>query len=151
MIRLSRALQMDVSVGLLFDKPTLAALCEGVDQLRSARRGLERPPLTRAPRDEPLPLSFFQERIWEFCRTAPDPLLFTTHVDIDLSGPLNVVALERSLTELFRRHEVLRTSFGVRTGQPVQIVGAAQAVPLPLVDLTRDPDPATAADRLSVE
>src|SRR5437762_3277504 len=82
--------------------------CERADQLRSTTRGMARPALTRAPRDQPLPLSFFQERIWEFCRTAPDPLLFTTHIDIELAGPLNVPALDRGLTELFRRHEVLR-------------------------------------------
>ncbi|HEX2740524.1 MAG TPA: condensation domain-containing protein, partial [Rubrobacter sp.] len=40
-----------------------------------------------------------------------------------LRGPLDVAALEASLHEICARHEALRTTFGTRDGEPVQIVG----------------------------
>src|SRR5205807_1464040 len=52
-----------------------------------------------------------------------------------LHGILDGVALERSLQELVRRHESLRTTLQVRAGQPVQVIHPAGLFRLPLVDL----------------
>ena len=52
-----------------------------------------------------------------------------------MTGELNVAALERSLNEIVRRHEILRTTFDVVDGQPVQIVSPSLHVPLVVVDL----------------
>ena len=54
-------------------------------------------------------------------------------------GPLNQEALERSLSEIVRRHEVLRTTFQLENGGPVQVVGVAQPLKLELVDLSQLP------------
>jgi amino acid adenylation domain-containing protein len=141
-VRLGKAFQVDLPVSLLFSKPTLADLSERIDQLRSSKRGVQRPPVMRARRDQPLPLSFFQERIWEYCQATSDPLQFSTHMNIDLRGPLDAALLQRSLTEVVRRHEVLRTTVGIHQGKPVQIIRAAEPVPLLIVDLSDDPDAA---------
>ena len=53
-----------------------------------------------------------------------------------ISGPLNVVALERSFNELLRRHESLRTTFQISEGQPVQIVNDPEPLRLEVLDLT---------------
>ena len=53
-----------------------------------------------------------------------------------LSGALAVAALERSLSELVRRHEALRTRFVARGGEPLQVVGEAERVELPVTDLS---------------
>jgi amino acid adenylation domain-containing protein len=129
-VRLGRALNVEVPASLVFDKPTLAELCAAVDQLRMTTRGETRPPITSAPRDCPLPLSFFQERIWEYSQATPDPLRFRTIVAMDLLGPLDVDLFRRSLEDVMRRHEVLRTTIGVEDGRPVQIVHEPFAVPV---------------------
>ena len=56
------------------------------------------------------------------------------------SGPLHLDALAQSINEIRRRHEVLRTTFAVCDGQPVQIIGPAVAEELPLVDLSGVPE-----------
>src|SRR4029077_19517325 len=57
------------------------------------------------------------------------------------SGPLDVVALERTFAEIVRRHEIWRTTFELREGQPVQVVHPAEAgFKLPLVDLRDIPE-----------
>jgi hypothetical protein len=56
-----------------------------------------------------------------------------------LRGPLDVAALEASLHEICTRHETLRTTFGTRDGEPVQIVGPPRPVPLARVDLRQLP------------
>jgi hypothetical protein len=145
-VRLGRALQVDLPMSLLFEKPTLAALCERIDQLRTSKRGVERPPVTRARRDQPLPLSSFQEKIWGYCQSAADPLQFATRMDIDLRGPLDVSTLQRSLTEVVRRHEALRTTIGNRDGKPVQVICPAATMPLPVIDLGSSSDIGQAFD-----
>jgi hypothetical protein len=40
------------------------------------------------------------------------------------------------LTEVVRRHEVLRTTFATRLGRPVQVVAPPRPQPLPVIDLT---------------
>ena len=45
------------------------------------------------------------------------------------------MALRRSLHEVVRRHESLRTTFGERDGEPVQLVHPPAPAALPLVDL----------------
>src|SRR5262249_3326029 len=59
----------------------------------------------------PAPLSFGQERLWFLHQL--DPLDTSYHLTsaVRFRGPLEVAALRRALTEIVRRHEVLRTTF----------------------------------------
>lgn len=63
-----------------------------------------------------------------------------------LRGPLDVAALETSLHEICARHEALRTTFGTRDGEPVQIVGPPRPAPLTRVDLRELPPEAREAE-----
>ena len=49
------------------------------------------------------------------------------------AGPSNGVALERSLNEVVRRHEILRTTFIAIDGTPVQVIAPALTLPVPVV------------------
>src|SRR5258708_30291398 len=88
------------------------------------------------PSGEPVPLSLSQEQLWLRERTAPGiPLLYNECVTVRMLGPLEVPALEESLAEIIRRHEIWRTSYDTRNGQPVQVVQPAQKkFQLPLLD-----------------
>ncbi|HYP40297.1 MAG TPA: amino acid adenylation domain-containing protein [Chloroflexia bacterium] len=85
----------------------------------------------------PCPLSFAQERLWFFEQLEPGKALYNLPRVVRISGSLDPAILERSLNEVVNRHEVLRTSFGVVNGQPVQLI----APPLPLSNTTGDPNP----------
>ncbi|HZP16397.1 MAG TPA: condensation domain-containing protein, partial [Terriglobales bacterium] len=79
------------------------------------------PVLRREPRDR-APLSFAQERFWLIHELDPASYLYNVPRALRLTGKLDHAALERSLNEMVRRHEALRTVFRVESGEPVQII-----------------------------
>ncbi|MBP2406567.1 condensation domain-containing protein [Streptomyces syringium] len=86
-------------------------------------------------RREGLPLSYAQQSMW-FLERLAGTTLYAVPMTFRLAGELDQAALHRSIEELVRRHEALRTRFPVVDGQPVQRVDRDAAVPLPLTDLT---------------
>ncbi len=84
--------------------------------------------------DDELPLSFQQERLWFFHQIQPDSAAYNQSLGLRLTGPLDVAALERAVSEIVARHESLRTSFPARDGRPYQRIAPAAPVPLDLAD-----------------
>ena len=72
--------------------------------------------------DGPAPLSASQRRAWILEQLDPGHAPFNRPFALRLKGPLDHAALARSLGEILRRHEVLRTVFRERNGAPVQVV-----------------------------
>ncbi|HEU0078336.1 MAG TPA: amino acid adenylation domain-containing protein, partial [Longimicrobiaceae bacterium] len=98
--------------------------------------GTQAPPLVPVPRDgRPLPLSFAQQRLWFLDRLEPGSPAYNIPSALLLRGRLEVAALRAAVTGVVRRHEALRTVFAEAGGEPVQVVGAPRAVPVPLAEL----------------
>ncbi|MGK7898705.1 MAG: condensation domain-containing protein, partial [Xenococcus sp. (in: cyanobacteria)] len=74
------------------------------------------------PREGNIPLSFGQERLWQLDSLHPENIVHNLHVSYQLDGELDVAILEKSIQEIINRHEVLRTSFPIVDGQPVQVI-----------------------------
>ncbi|HEX2202014.1 MAG TPA: non-ribosomal peptide synthase/polyketide synthase [Longimicrobium sp.] len=83
-----------------------------------------------------IPLSFAQERMWFLDQLDPGSAVYNLPSPMRLKGALDVDALERALSDIVRRHEVLRTSFGLRDGAPVQVIAPPFRVRLEAVDLS---------------
>ena len=81
------------------------------------------------------PLSFSQTRMWLLDRLKPGDPTYNRPSNIQISGRLNVEVLEKSLNEIIRRHDVLRTSFIAEIGQPVQKITPHLRLTLPVIDL----------------
>ncbi|HEY3569188.1 MAG TPA: amino acid adenylation domain-containing protein, partial [Thermoanaerobaculia bacterium] len=81
------------------------------------------------------PLSFAQERLWVLDRMDPGSPAYNILSAVRLTGRLDVRAMARSLTEIVRRHAVLRSVLTEIDRRPAQVVEAPRPVPLPLVDL----------------
>src|SRR6266576_2374232 len=98
--------------------------------------------ITPRPRGNTAPLSLAQEQVWLHGQLAPPGVpVYNETLTIRRSGPLNLAALERTFAETIRRHEIWRTTFELRDGQPVQVVHPAEAAfKLPLVDLREIPE-----------
>ncbi|MEP7339452.1 MAG: amino acid adenylation domain-containing protein, partial [Acidobacteriota bacterium] len=82
------------------------------------------------------PLSYAQERLWFLAQLEPENPFYNVSKAVRLTGAVDVRALELTLSEIIRRHEVLRTRFELRDDQPVQIICAPQEFILPVEDLT---------------
>ncbi|MBW4635809.1 MAG: amino acid adenylation domain-containing protein [Iphinoe sp. HA4291-MV1] len=106
------------------------------DVLSSSRQGS---PLQQISRESDIPLSFAQQRFWLINQLEPNSAYNEYVAFLRLEGSLNVVALEQSLNEIRRRHEVLRTTFAVVNGQPIQKISSYAPVALSVIDLRKFP------------
>lgn len=86
------------------------------------------------------PLSFAQQRLWFLNQLEPNSSVYNLPTAFHLKGPLDVAALERSLNEIIRRHEILRSHFSTVNGQPVQVISPTLALTLPIVALQKIPE-----------
>ncbi|AKT41192.1 non-ribosomal peptide synthetase [Chondromyces crocatus] len=91
--------------------------------------------IPRRSTEGPAPLSFAQQRLWFLDQLQPGSPFYNIPEAVRLRGPIDVDALRRCLAEVVRRHEALRTTFGVVDGRPVQIVVPDVRADLPLIDL----------------
>ncbi|MCP4655815.1 MAG: non-ribosomal peptide synthetase, partial [bacterium] len=106
--------------------------------LRTARTtGVTAPAIDAVAREgeRGLPTSFAQERQWFLVELEPDTAAYNLPDAARLRGRLDLVALEASFQEIVRRHEVLRTTFRVVDGEPLQVISPRRRLPLPVVDL----------------
>ena len=103
-------------------------------QLKAKKSSRPREIARRAEGDR-LPLSFSQQRLWFLDQLTPANAAYHIPASIRLTGPLNLAALRQAFTEIIRRHEVLRTTFALVEGQPVQVVGPVSELPLLTIDL----------------
>ena len=104
----------------IFTAQTLRELAAQIEELR------HRPSfdlgIVPAGREAPLPLSFAQERLWFLHQLEPDNPFYNTPLALRLRGSLDKAALQAALQDLLDRHEVLRTAFLDRGGEPQQVI-----------------------------
>ncbi|HEX8273629.1 MAG TPA: amino acid adenylation domain-containing protein [Longimicrobiaceae bacterium] len=146
--RLREEFRVELPLRALFEAPTVARLAPRIESLRGAGDALQAPPLVSVPRDRPLPLSFAQQRLWFIEQMEAGSALYNVPFPLRLRGPLDPGSLRRSLAELVRRHESLRTVVGEVDGEAVQVIHAPAPVPLPVVDLSALPPAAREAEAM---
>jgi amino acid adenylation domain-containing protein len=98
----------------------------------------------------PFPLSLAQERLWLLHQFEEGTSLYTIFGGLKLIGPLSRPALEHSLSELVRRHEILRTNFQLSDGVPVQVIRETAPVDFDFIDLRAVPAAEREAHALAI-
>jgi amino acid adenylation domain-containing protein/non-ribosomal peptide synthase protein (TIGR01720 family) len=133
---------LELPVRAVFEAPTAAALAARIERERAGGAGTAEglPPIRRVPRQDLLPLSFSQQRLWVLDQLQPGLPTYNLPGALRLAGPLAVDALLRSLGEVVRRHEVLRTRFPAGEGLASQVIEPPSFF-LPQVDLSGLLDP----------
>ena len=104
-----------------------------------SEQGINTPAAEGIPRREergPAPLSFAQQRLWFFDQFEPGSPAYNLVSSVLLQGKLDSVALERSFSEVIRRHEALRTTFDVKDNEVVQVIAPPEPLHLQLVSIT---------------
>ncbi|MBV9927471.1 MAG: amino acid adenylation domain-containing protein [Acidobacteria bacterium] len=146
--RVREAFRVDVPLRDIFETPTVAGLAEKVAAALQLTEAPELPPITPVPRDGHLPLSFAQERLWLLHQLHPESVAYHVLRPMRIKGALDVPLLERTATEVIRRHEIYRTTVGVRDGVPVQVIHPSRPVRLRVIDV-RDLPPAERERRVA--
>src|SRR5271170_3596211 len=91
------------------------------------------------------PLSFAQQRLWFLEQLEPGSAQYNTPMGACLRGQLDVSVLTRTLEEIIRRHEALRTVFRAIDNRPVQVVLPPFKLAMPVVDLSNISEPTRTA------
>jgi amino acid adenylation domain-containing protein len=105
------------------------AMCVGPDVHRAERSG------------RPEVLSFSQQRLWFLDQLEPGNAAFHIPVVLILKGELNMDAFCYALNKVHERHDILRTSFRMEDGKPVQFIEPGASLgELPILDLSGQPE-----------
>ena len=135
----------EVPVAALFDHPTvtrLAAVIEG------PAVGIPAPPVEPADRDQRLPLSFAQQRLWFLDQIDSGSAEYNLPMPLGM-GDVDASALRAALGAMVARHEVLRTRLVAgEDGVPFQVIDPPSAFPLPVADVSGAADPRRAVREL---
>ncbi|OUL26109.1 condensation domain-containing protein [Nostoc sp. 106C] len=133
--RIRDTFQVDISLLSLFEFPTIASFSDRLQKIQQTQLSLPLQPLAVASRPTEIPLSFAQARLWFLDQLEPGNYAYNIPVALQLTGHLNISALEQSFNEIVRRHEALRTTFVMGSHEPIQIITPQQTITISLVDL----------------
>ncbi|MEH2279392.1 MAG: amino acid adenylation domain-containing protein [Nostoc sp.] len=107
--------------------------------LQKLKKQQKTPLLTPVSREQPLPLSFAQQRLWFIEQLEGDNCVYNVPFFWQISGILNVSALEKAIAAIIQRHEVLRTCFSVVDESPIQVIHAHPQVKMQVLDWRQVP------------
>ncbi|HKX32481.1 MAG TPA: condensation domain-containing protein, partial [Blastocatellia bacterium] len=127
---------VEIGVRSVFEEPTAKGLASRIEEeMKSVEREAVKR-IERVSREERLPLSFAQQRLWFIEQLEPGNFIYNCPGAVKLEGRLNVEVLESVINEIVRRHEVLRTRIEVEAGEPVQAIDEWEARSLEQIDLS---------------
>jgi acyl-CoA synthetase (AMP-forming)/AMP-acid ligase II len=128
-------MQVELDVSRFFEAPTVAEVAQHLEAMIQTGQAPRSRALLRVRREGEVPASIAQERLCRLQQALPDIPFFNVLYALRLKSPCDVRLLERSINEIVRRHEILRTTFAVIDGQCVQVIPPQLIVPLAFDDL----------------
>lgn len=133
--RIRQDFQIEFSLQKIFEFSTVAELATAVEAIKQAQDSLLAPPILPVSRENHLPLSFAQQRLWFIEQLQPNNAAYNITSAVRVLGNLNITALESCLNEIIKRHESLRTAFISVEGLPIQVITENLQLSLPVIDL----------------
>ncbi|MEC9375345.1 MAG: non-ribosomal peptide synthase/polyketide synthase, partial [Pseudomonadota bacterium] len=130
--RINETLDVNISLQTLFEKTVLKDLAK---VLQANQGQLHQEPISKANRNESIPLSFAQQRLWFLDQLEPENPAYHLYLPLSLKGSLDINALQLALNDLICRHESLRTHFAATNSEPIQIITNKNELPLEHVDI----------------
>ncbi|WP_207249022.1 non-ribosomal peptide synthase/polyketide synthase, partial [Pseudomonas sp. FW305-55] len=131
--RVRQVLALEVALKTLFEHPRLEDFVQALGE-----EGVVAPALLKADRNQPLPLSYAQERQWFLWQLDPQSTAYHIPSALRLKGPLDLAALQCSFDTLLARHESLRTYVRQDAGGAVQVIEDSGLIEISLLDTEED-------------
>ncbi|MDC9604575.1 non-ribosomal peptide synthetase [Xenorhabdus griffiniae] len=125
--RLRQVFNLKVDLQDLFTHPILSDLAQSLDTTNQPVQHATQPAILPADRQQILPLSWAQQRLWFLAQL--DPAAQTAyHISggLRLQGQLNLNALQAALDKIVARHEILRTTIKMEEGIVRQVIADAE-------------------------
>ncbi len=132
---------VSLSVGAVLEAGSIAGFAQRVEEARARPPAFQLPPIAPTADSGPLPVTRAQAIACLASEMAVDALPYQFQAVIHFHGHFDHMVLDRVLTEIVRRHEILRTRFPKRHGRWFQEIDDPYEVNTSLVDLSREPDP----------
>lgn len=133
--RIRQDFQIEFPLLKIFEFPTVAELATAVEATKEAQDSILAPPILPVSRENHLPLSFAQQRLWFIEQLQPSNAAYNITSAVRIIGDLNITALESCFNEIIKRHESLRTTFITVEGLPIQVITENLQLSLPVIDL----------------
>ncbi|MDB9304092.1 amino acid adenylation domain-containing protein [Nodularia spumigena CS-591/12] len=108
--------------------------------LQKLKQQQQTPHLKPVSREKPLPLSFAQQRLWFIDQLEGENGVYNVPFFWQISGILNINALEKAILEIIQRHEILRTSFSVVNESPIQVIHTQPELKIEVLDWRQLPE-----------
>ncbi|PMZ88008.1 non-ribosomal peptide synthetase [Pseudomonas sp. FW305-42] len=118
--RIRQRLNVEVSLRSLFESADLQAFAQAAGEGAASQA----PAISVADRNQPLVLSYAQQRQWFLWQLEPDSAAYHIPAALQLKGRLNPEALRQAFESLIARHESLRTTFDQQGGEAQQRIHA---------------------------
>jgi amino acid adenylation domain-containing protein len=139
------AMEVDLPLRIVFERPTLERMAEAIDAARASgtETAAAEEPIVRQPRTpgaSRFPVSFSQLREWILDRLEPGNPAYNLPNNLRIGGPLSIPVLTAALNRLVARHEVFRTEFAASDDEPLQVVRAELRLDVPVIDLSALPE-----------
>jgi acyl-CoA synthetase (AMP-forming)/AMP-acid ligase II len=143
---------VNVEPRVFFEHPRLQDFSRAVGELMQQGEEIL-PQLERAARGRPFPLSYVQQRVWQYAfeESAAEGCFSVNYNAVMahlLRGALDAEILGRAVQHLTARHEILRTAFEHSDAGPVQVVHPSGACELSVLDFSNRSAPAALARRV---
>ncbi|WP_157655291.1 non-ribosomal peptide synthetase, partial [Burkholderia ubonensis] len=140
--RIWSSFSVEIGIDAIFELQTISAVSDLIEA-SSPLSGSTAGTITPRSRANDLPLSFPQQRLWFLAQLEGPSAAYNISSALRFDGDLDVQRLQAAVSEISRRHEILRTTFPAVDGRGVQRIAPPAPVALAVVDVASESDALT--------
>ncbi|MGY6236441.1 amino acid adenylation domain-containing protein [Burkholderia ambifaria] len=140
--RIWSSFSVEIGIDAIFELQTIGAVSDLIEA-SSPRTGSMAGNIPLRSRANDLPLSFPQQRLWFLAQLEGPSATYNISSALRFDGDLDVARLRAAVSDISRRHEILRTTFPAVDGLGVQRIAPPAPVALDVVDVASESDTLT--------
>ncbi|OUS31219.1 hypothetical protein A9Q99_04270 [Gammaproteobacteria bacterium 45_16_T64] len=140
--RMKERFDVNMELPALFDAEDFRALAAVLADAITDTKASVLPPLSAVPREEAMPLSFSQKRMWFFDKLHERNAAYNLPFALKMQGALDVDALAKAFESMVARHEIFRTVYIEDDGHALQVIKPPHAWQFDVQDMTYLQEPA---------